>query len=338
MTTGSSTEQSPAAIQVRDVRKVYDTTGGQITALDGVSFQVEPGTVVGLLGPNGAGKTTLIKCMLDLVRPTSGYVEVFGTDVREAGGDLYRRVSAMLEGARNVYWRLTVRENLYYFTSLQGIDPSTVEAENLALVDALGLTDKLDEPVNSLSRGMKQKATLACTFARRTDVVFLDEPTLGLDVEASVSLRETLREMVDAREKTVLLSSHDMDVVERLCDRVVVVTDGQITVDDSVEALLAAFDSQSHRIEVDAGLLPEERQAIERHCESASWSETGGRVELAATLAKPSDYYDLVCELEAAGATIRAAETTTPDLEAVFLSVTGGDRSAVEPTVAGDPR
>lgn len=336
MSGGESSEKPQDAVCVQDVRKVYETAGGQITALDGVSFSVEPGTVVGILGPNGAGKTTLIKCMLDLVRPTSGQVEVFGTDVHEACGDLYRRVSAMLEGARNVYWRLSVRENLYFFTSLQGIDPATVKDENLALVDALGLTDKLDEPVNSLSRGMKQKATLACTFARRTDVVFLDEPTLGLDVEAAISLRKTLREMVDAREKTVLLSSHDMDVVEQLCDRVIVVNDGRVTVDDSVGSLLAAFESQSHWVEIEESLHPDERSAIERHCETVSWTETAGYLELQATLARPSDYYDVVAELESVGATIRAAETTTPDLEEVFLRVTDDDRSLAAARVAGD--
>jgi len=313
---------SAPAVRVTDLTKVYDAEDGEVTALDGISLEIERGTVVGILGPNGAGKTTLIKSILDLVRPTDGDVAVLGADVTAAGGELYRHVSAMLEGARNVYWRLSLRENLRYFTSLQGIDPDEVAEENLAFVESLGLTDKLDEPVNSLSRGMKQKATLACTLARRTDLVFLDEPTLGLDVEASAALVDTLREMVDRDEKTVVLSSHDMDVIEDLCDRVVVLNAGRVVVDDSVSALLDAFRTQSHRLRLAAPLDDVDRAAVAEVAESVSWSGTSDAVELTVTLEAPDDYYRLMRTLESAGATIERAETTTPDLESVFLRVT----------------
>lgn len=315
-------QNQQAAVRVSELRKEYDTTDGKITALDQVSFSIEPGTVVGILGPNGAGKTTLIKSILDLVRPTSGEITVFGTDVHDSGNELYQQTSAMLEGARNIYWRLSLRENLYYFTSLQGIDPAIVEEENLEIVDSLELTDKLDEPVNSLSRGMKQKASLACTLARRTELVFLDEPTLGLDVESSITLRKTLREMVTQDEKTVILTSHDMDVIEELCDRVIVLNEGEIIVDDSVTSLLDAFKTQAHRIRVDEKLNAEDRTAIEQQCETTEWTTTGDFFELTATLEQPSDYYQLISRLESAGATIRMTETISPDLEDVFLRVT----------------
>jgi ABC-2 type transport system ATP-binding protein len=310
------------AVRVRDVRKEYDSSTGTVTALRGVSFEIEPGTVVGILGPNGAGKTTLIKSILDLVRPTAGTIEVFGRDVHESGGELYSDVSAMLEGARNIYWRLSLRENLYYFTSLQGIDPATIEDENLSIVDTLGLTDKLDEPVNSLSRGMKQKATLACTLARRTDLLFLDEPTLGLDLEASEALKLKLRHMAVENEKTVVLSSHDMDVIQELCDRVIVLCDGEIIVDDSVASLLDAFQTQSYRLQLSDPLHERDREGIERLCSTVSWSEHTDYFEFEVTLKRPADYYELISKLEAAGAEIKAAETTSPDLGEVFLKVT----------------
>lgn len=334
---GSGSASAPA-VRVRNLTKVYDAEDGEVTALDDVSLDIERGTVVGLLGPNGAGKTTLIKSILDLVRPTDGDVEVLGADVTASGGELYRHVSAMLEGARNVYWRLSLRENLRYFTSLQGIDPDAVADENLAFVESLGLTDKLDEPVNSLSRGMKQKATLACTLARRTDLVFLDEPTLGLDVEASAALVDTLQEMVERDEKTVVLSSHDMDVIEELCDRVVVLNAGRVVVDDSVSALLDAFRTQSHRLRLAAPLADVDRAAVAEVAESVSWSGASDTVELTVTLEAPADYYRLMRTLESAGAIIESAETTTPDLEAVFLRVTERAEAAGDELAVGGQR
>lgn len=327
---------SERAVRVRDVHKEYESAEGTVTALSGVSFDIEPGTVVGLLGPNGAGKTTLIKSILDLVRPTAGTIEVFGRDVHESGGELYHDVSAMLEGARNIYWRLSLRENLYYFTGLQGIDPATVQDENRSIVETLGLTNKLDEPVNSLSRGMKQKATLACTLARRTELLFLDEPTLGLDVEAAEALKRTLRQMAAENDKTVVLSSHDMDVIQELCDRVIVLCDGEVIVDDSVSSLLNAFETQSYRLQLATSLDDSYRERIERLCSTVSWSEHTDYFEFEVTLDRPTDYYELISHLESAGAKIEAAETTTPDLGEIFLKVTTDARTPQrEATIGG---
>ncbi|WEL21767.1 ABC transporter ATP-binding protein [Halorhabdus sp. BNX81] len=317
------------AVRVRNVRKTYSTASGTVTALDGVSFDIDAGTVVGILGPNGAGKTTLIKSMLNLVEPTAGQIEIYGIDVANGGSELYRTVSAMLEGARNIYWRLSLRENLYYFTSLQGIDPNSVTDDNLRIVESLGLTEKLDEPVNSLSRGMKQKAILACVLARRTELLFLDEPTLGLDVEASIALQRTLRKMTAERDKTVVLSSHDMDVIQELCDRVIVLCDGELIVDDSVSSLLKAFKTQSHRLRLAEPLPERRRRRIEGLSSNVSWTDNE-YFELEATLEQPEDYYELLSILEDAGARIRLAETQTPDLEDVFLHVTNNTADPIE--------
>lgn len=318
------TEQSEPVVRVDDLRKEYETSNGSITALEDVSLSIESGTVVGILGPNGAGKTTLIKSILDLVHPTSGSVEVFGDDVHDSGRELYSNVSAMLEGARNVYWRLSLRENLYYFTGLQGIDPSAVRSENLEIIESLDLTDKLDEPVNTLSRGMKQKAVLACTLVRRTDLMFLDEPTLGLDVEAARDLRKTLRRLADDSNRTVVLSSHDMDVIEELCDRVIVLNEGEIIVNDTVSSLLEAFKTQSYRYTLGDSLPATARARLEESCSSISWD---GNTEFEATLAGPMDYYDLTSILEEKRAIVESIETVDPDLEEVFLRVTDEQES-----------
>ena len=208
-------------IEVSNLTKRYD----DVLAIDDISFSVEQGTILGILGPNGAGKTTLLKAMLGLLVPSAGTVRVCGIDVHATPERAYRRVGATLEGARNVYWRLTVRENLAFFAGLAGesVRDPAVEERHDALLERLGLLGRADDVVNELSRGMKQKVALACALARDVDVAFLDEPTLGLDVESSVDLRRELRRLADERGLTVVLTSHDMSVVEDLCDRVLVV-------------------------------------------------------------------------------------------------------------------
>ena len=200
-------------VSVRNVRKTYGSGEGAVTAVDDVSFDVQPGTVVGVLGPNGAGKTTLIKSMLGLVIPDEGDVTVDGIDVHAETREAYRRMGAMLEGARNVYWRLTVRENLEFFASLAGHDPGSLRDRHEELLEQLGLADKADATVNDLSRGMKGKVSLAAALARDAPVAFLDEPTLGLDVESSIELRRELRRLAEQESMTIVLSSHDMAVV-----------------------------------------------------------------------------------------------------------------------------
>lgn len=134
---------------------------------------------MGLLGPNGAGKTTTVKTVLGLVTPTSGEITVHGVPVHQARSRAYEYMSAVLEGARNIYWRLSVRENLAFFAGLHGIDPRERADRHEEIIDTLGLTAKADEPVKNLSRGMKQKVALGSTLARETPVLFLDEPMLG---------------------------------------------------------------------------------------------------------------------------------------------------------------
>lgn len=159
-------------VSVDAVSKTYGSGEGAVTAVDGVTFDVRSGTVVGVLGPNGAGKTTLIKSMLGLILPDEGEVTVDGVDVHEDTRVAYRRIGAMLEGARNVYWRLTVRENLRFFASLAGHEPGSLRDRHDDLLEQLGLADKADVTVNDLSRGMKGKVALAAALARDAPVAF----------------------------------------------------------------------------------------------------------------------------------------------------------------------
>jgi ABC-2 type transport system ATP-binding protein len=314
----------PAAIAVDGLVKRFDGGDGPVTAVDDVTFAVETGSVVGLLGPNGAGKTTLIKCILGTVLPEAGTVRLRGIDVHANPRAAAARVDAMLEGARNDYWRLTVRENLRYFATISGVDPRSVAARHDRLLEQLDLAAKADEPVRNLSRGMKQKVSLASVLATESAVVFLDEPTLGLDVESSLTLRRELRRIVDERELTVVLSSHDMDVIEDVCDRVIVLSEGRVVADETVSDLLEGSESRTYRIkspDLDGTTLA----GLEERFDATTVDRGDGRTRVEATV-DSDGFYALVGYLDAQDVTIDAVDTVSRDLESVFVELTGGGR------------
>lgn len=314
------------AVAVRGLRKTYGSGDDGVVAVDDASFTVERGEVVGLLGPNGAGKTTTLKAALGLLVPTEGRCEVFGTDVHEETAAAYRHVGAMLEGARNIYWRLTPRENLSFFASLQGIDPRTRREDHDRLLESLGLLDRADDAVNDFSRGMKGKVALAATLARETPVVFLDEPTLGLDVEATRDLRTRIRRLAEEEGRTVLLSSHDMDTVQAVCDRAVVMNEGRVVADDAVENLVGLFRTREYEVTV-AGTLEGARRTLESEFDADGFLETPDGTRFTATVPE-GRFYDLVDGLRDAEVEVVAVSTRETDLEEAFLRLTRRDGRA----------
>jgi len=353
---GEPLDDTDPALSVRNLTKTFGDGESAVRAVDDVSLDVSTGTVVGVLGPNGAGKTTLIKSILGLIIADSGDVEVAGVDVYDDPRSAYGRVGAMLEGARNVYWKLTVRENLEFFAAVGGESPGALRERHDALLEQLSLTGKADTPVNELSRGQKQKASLACALARNVEVAFLDEPTLGLDVESSVDLRAEIRRLADQEDMTIVLSSHDMDVVQAVCDRVVIVSDGEIVADDSVADLVDVFRTFAYRIVVgpdaepgggggnaaavlddgttgatdDGTTVAMDDDARDRLRESYGVEEfesRGDRTAFEVALGDPGRFYDLMDDLRAAGCTVHEVESVDPDLEEVFLELTGREGS-----------
>jgi ABC-2 type transport system ATP-binding protein len=318
---GTAAETAPA-VAVTGLSKRFGAGPDAVTAVDGVSVEIEPGSIVGLLGPNGAGKTTLIKSILGMVLPDEGSARIHGIDVREEPRVAYARVDAMLEGARNDYWRLTVRENLRYFAAIGGVDPGSVADRHDRLLDRFGLQAKADTAVRNLSRGMKQKVSLASVLAGDADVVFLDEPTLGLDVESSRTLREELRRVTENRGLTAIVSSHDMDVVEAVCDRVLIMSGGRIVADDTVDALLSGDGRHGLRIEsrdLNPALVADLRREFDVVDVDADVGGERTRIEVAADT---DDLYALMARLRASGVTIEGLEAVDPDLEDVFVAVT----------------
>jgi ABC-2 type transport system ATP-binding protein len=319
------------AVSVAGVTKRFGSGDGTVTAVDDVSFTIESGSVVGLLGPNGAGKTTLIKSILGMVVPDAGEVHVHGVDVRRNPRQAYAHVDAMLEGARNDYWRLTVRENLRYFATIGGVDPDSAEPYHDRLLDRLDLLDRADVPVRKLSRGMKQKVSLASALAGDATVLFLDEPTLGLDVESSRTLQRELRRLAEEEGLTVVLSSHDMDVIETVCDRVVILSDGRIVADDDVETLLTG--GSAHGLAITSRDLDADRLAILRERFTVTDGEVfeadpGGSVVVTAD---SEGVYDLFAHLREAGVRLDRVRSVEVDLEDVFVDLTGIDAADPAP-------
>ena len=337
---GGARSGGDPALEIEGVSKRFGKGAESVLAVDDVSLTVERGSIVGLLGPNGAGKTTLIKCALGIVLADAGSVRVFGTDVGDGRRAAYADVDAMLEGARNDYWRLTVRENLRYFATIAGVDPDSVRARHDRLLDRLELTEKADTPVRELSRGMKQKVSLASVLAGGAELVFLDEPTLGLDVESSRTLRRELRRLAREEGLTIVLSSHDMGVIEDVCDRVVMMADGRIVADDTVAALLSATERDVVRVasaDIDDAVVATLRERFDvRAVESGPDASDPTGVEVAAA---GDALYDLMDALREAGVTVADIGTVRPELEDVFVDLTGmepGGGSAPADGAAGD--
>lgn len=320
MTEGTTSNTS--AVRVRDLRKTYGGSEEKVTAVDNVSLDVNRGEITALLGPNGAGKTTIIKSLLGLVEPTSGTVEICGKDVSGDARAAYQNVGVVLEGARNVYWRLTVRENLEYFARIGGKSVPDLHDRHDELLKRFALEAKANEVVRNLSRGMKQKVALIVALARDASVLFLDEPTLGLDIETSLDLQKELCRLTDEDDCGIILTSHDMDVVEAVADRVIVLADGQVVADDTVNSLLDAFHTQAYEVVVDGDLPTHIRDEIGddyavRECESLT-----DRTRLVILFDDGSNLGDLLKRIENAGRDLRSVNTVTPDLAEVFLRVT----------------
>lgn len=318
----SDPPEGSLAVSIADLTKTYTGETGSVTAIDGISFDIAAGQIVGLLGPNGAGKTTTVKTILGLVTPTKGDAFVHGVPVHEARSKAYNYVAAVLEGARNVYWRLSVSENLAFFAGLHGIDPRTRTDRHAEILDMLGLSLKADETVKNLSRGMIQKVALGSSLARETPVLFLDEPMLGLDVETSRDLQAELQRLAREEGKTIVITSHDMDVIEAICDRAILLDEGEIIADDSIENLLDVFKTQSYRGQVVEKSPTEVREQLATRFQLLDWQESNEGVTFEVALDGSDDFYECVDVLRSVGVTVESFTEIERDLEDTFVELT----------------
>ena len=200
-------------------------------ALDDVSLQITAGEVHGLLGPNGAGKTTLVKVISTVLLPSSGVVRVLGHDVVQEARAVRELVGVVFGGERGLYTRVSARRNLYFWGALYGLRHREMESRCLALLDRVGLAGHADVPVETFSRGMKQRLHLARGLVHEPRVLFLDEPTSGMDPAAALEFRTLIRELTNEG-RSVLLATHDMAEAEALCSNVTLIDGGKVLLSD----------------------------------------------------------------------------------------------------------
>jgi ABC-2 type transport system ATP-binding protein len=224
----------PPVVEAVDLHRSYKTTTGsvrrrslEVEAVRGVSFEIGEGELFGLLGPNGAGKTTTIKMLITLLIPTSGNARVLGHDVVSDARWVRAHIGYVFGGDRGLYERLSALDNLRYFAELYGVEPSRQKPRIAELLDLVGLAGREKERVEGYSRGMRQRLHIARGILHDPPVVFLDEPTIGVDPVGARELRATIASLV-ASGKTVLLTTHYMFEADQLCDRIAVISKGKI--------------------------------------------------------------------------------------------------------------
>src|SRR5690349_16200666 len=255
-----------AAIQALSLRKTYVTASGILRrtkatrdALRGVELSIERGELFGLLGPNGAGKTTMVKILTTLLLPTSGTATVLGLDVVHDEWQVRRRIGFVFGGDRGLYWRLSGLDNLRYFADLYRVPPDVSRRRIPELLDRLGLKGRERDRVELYSRGMKQRLHLARGLLNDPEVLFLDEPTIGLDPVGARELRSIVRELADGG-KTIFLTTHYMFEADAVCDRIAVIRDGAIVAEGTPDSIKDLVKDQGV-VEFEVSGMPADRIA-----------------------------------------------------------------------------
>jgi len=303
-----------SAVEVTNVVKAYK----EKVAVDGLSFSTEKGEVFGLIGPNGAGKTTTIRMMMDIIQPDSGTVAIFGESPNQATKD---RLGYLPE-ERGLYKKLTVIETITYLASLKGMDPRTIEGEADRLLTQTGMIESKTKKIEELSKGMSQIIQLIVTIVHDPELVILDEPFTGLDPVNTERVKQLLLGLRD-QGKAIILSTHQMNQVEAVCDRVLMVSDGRAVLYGALDEIRE--EHRGHAVLVQLGMdrdaetdaqLPEiagvaQRRVLKDH------------VEL--VLEEASTPQQVLEALVRAGIPLDRFEVATPSLHEIFIAKAGGD-------------
>jgi ABC-2 type transport system ATP-binding protein len=320
-------------IKIRDLRKTYFSKERKgifrakkmaIEALKGINLDIYPGEIFGLLGPNGAGKTTLIKCLTTLLLPTGGTAWVNGYQLEKDEEMIRASVGCMLMGERGLYWKLTGRENLDFFGSLYHIPPHLKRRRIDALIEILGLEDIVDRTVETYSSGQKMKLVFAKALINDAPILFLDEPTITLDVPSAHELRAIVKDL-NRGGKTILYTTHQMTEAEELCHRVAIIDKGEIIALGTVEELKATINREGV-IKIE-GVIPSEAYEAVRLLSGVKEAALTKEKDLAKLIVVGSEprtlLPSLIRTLFENGATIEYISPAEVTLEDVFVAKTG---------------
>lgn len=329
MSAGQHGSPLPAAISVRGVRRVYDIKPNPVVALALIDLEVAPGEFFGLLGPNGAGKTTLIKILTTLLLPTAGEASIFGFDVANDTQRIRRIMNMVAGGEQSGYGILTVREQLWMFSQFYGLGGKEGWRRVDELVDAVGMTEQRLQRVSTLSTGQRQKMNMARGLLNDPWILFLDEPTLGLDVAAARGIRQLVLDWKAAVPgRTVLITTHYMAEADELCERIAIVDHGRILAIGTPEELKRRVQRESiFRLELDhldGGTASLARlPGVVSAALAADTDAERQRVAVNLVLEEDGALGGVVSALGGIGSQILALRKSEPTLEDVFVELVG---------------
>jgi ABC-2 type transport system ATP-binding protein len=323
---------SPLAIETKDLGRIYKLRGSkketrkELVALEGVNLTVERGELFGLLGPNGAGKTTLIKILTTLLSPTSGWARVAGADVNAEPESVRPRINMVSGGESSGYGLLTVRENLWMFSQFYGVPSKEANERIEALLEMVGMKDRIHTKSSDLSTGLRQKMNIVRGFLTEPEVLFLDEPTLGLDVGAMRDVRRFILEWLKAdRERTLLLTTHYMMEADELCDRVAIINKGKVLACDKPSALKQRLQKDAlFEIEVSPlNGLTQQMMLDQPEVTKAAISETETGAKLSIGLVEESALARVINLFTQKDVKVMNLSKREPTLEDVFVDLVG---------------
>lgn len=310
-------------LQVNNLTKEYKVRKGElVTAVNGISFEACEGEILGLLGPNGAGKTTTVKMICSLIKPTKGEVLIKDIDNFKHRHKSLKNISAVLEGNRNIYWRLTVKENLEFFASLKGHNAKKLRQKIDHYISYFNLKEKENEVASKLSRGMQQKLAIATAMVSGCEIILLDEPTLGLDVKASYDIRELLKRIAKEEKKTIILTTHDMNVVQEVCDRVIIINKGNIIANDNTDNLIELFSIKNYSFIIE-GKLSDNLKSDLKKISHLEIKEKEFETEIIVNLEDSKVFYDVINILESESCIIKSIENQELNFEKAFVEILG---------------
>lgn len=203
-------------LKVENLVKTYKSKNKTVKAVDNISFEGARGEIFGILGPNGSGKTTTVKSIATIIYYDEGRILIDGLDNKKHSNIVKSKIGAVLEGARNIYWRLTPVENMIYFAGLKGFSTAEIKEDIDYFIETLELKDVRNKQVREFSKGMQQKVAVACAFITSPKIILLDEPTLGLDVETARQMQSWVKRIAKEKDVFILITSHDMKFVENV--------------------------------------------------------------------------------------------------------------------------
>jgi ABC-2 type transport system ATP-binding protein len=300
-------------------------TFGAVRAVDQLSLDVPQGIVFGFLGPNGSGKTTTIRLLLGLLEPIEGHATVLGYDTRTQAGEIRQRTGALLEQT-GLYERLSAEDNLEFYGRIARMSAPSRQARIKELLGGLGLWDRRREPIGSWSRGMKQKVAVARVLLHHPALIFLDEPTAGLDPVAAAALRDDLTRLVQSEGVTVFLTTHNLSEAERLCQRVAVIRAGKLLAEGRPADLRASGSGGLMHVEVYGRGFNEDIAAqLKARAEVVTVKQQSDRIEL--DVRQGADVAPLVSLMVGAGVLVEEVRKGKPSLEDAFLDLMEDDEA-----------